>query len=202
MSFLWAAIAHFIALTSPGPDTAIVLRQTTMHGRWSGIKASIGIGFGIFFHSVLAISGFSLLILSNENLKFYVSVIGGAYIVYLSIIMLKDDPRPNENNFNRFFQNPFMAGFITNVLNIKAFLFFVSLFSVLIQNINILGLYLYPIYFSVTSALWFILLSFLVTTAKIKNINIISNKNISYVLSLVLLLIGLSVIFSGINDYF
>jgi hypothetical protein len=27
--FIWSAIAHFIALTSPGPDTAIVIRQVS-----------------------------------------------------------------------------------------------------------------------------------------------------------------------------
>ena len=67
--FLWSALAHLIALTSPGPDTAIVLRQVSMHGRSEGIKASIGIGFGIYAHCLLAINGISLIILSNDFYK-------------------------------------------------------------------------------------------------------------------------------------
>ncbi len=36
--FIWSALAHFIALTSPGPDTAIVLRQVSLYGRKEAIK--------------------------------------------------------------------------------------------------------------------------------------------------------------------
>ena len=63
--FLWSALAHLIALTSPGPDTAIVLRQVSLHGRVEGIKAAIGIGLGIYVHCLLAINGISLIILSK-----------------------------------------------------------------------------------------------------------------------------------------
>ena len=63
--FIWSSIAHFIALTSPGPDTAIIIRQVTLHGRKSGFIAALGIGFGISVHCFLAISGISLFILSR-----------------------------------------------------------------------------------------------------------------------------------------
>ena len=52
--FIWSAVAHLIALTSPGPDTAIVIRQTSIYGRADGIKASLGIGIGIYIHCILA----------------------------------------------------------------------------------------------------------------------------------------------------
>ena len=38
--FIWSSIAHIIALTSPGPDTAIIIRQVTMHGKKSGYIAA------------------------------------------------------------------------------------------------------------------------------------------------------------------
>ena len=72
--FLWSAIAHLIALTSPGPDTAIVLRQVSLYGREEGIKAAIGIGFGIYIHCLLAINGISMIIISNEFYKFIISL--------------------------------------------------------------------------------------------------------------------------------
>ena len=68
--FIWSAFAHLIALTSPGPDTAIVIRQVSIHGRVEGIKTAIGIGFGILVHCILAISGISLLILANDCLLY------------------------------------------------------------------------------------------------------------------------------------
>ena len=66
--FLWSALAHLIALTSPGPDTAIVLRQVSLHGRVEGIKAAIGIGLGIYVHCLLAINGISLIIFGERPL--------------------------------------------------------------------------------------------------------------------------------------
>ena len=71
--FIWSALAHLIALTSPGPDTAIVIRQTSIYGRKEGFKAALGIGVGIYAHCFLAINGISLIILSNDFYKFIIS---------------------------------------------------------------------------------------------------------------------------------
>ena len=64
--FIWSSIAHLIALTSPGPDTAVTIRQVSLYGRNAGIFTAIGIGVGIYIHCFLAINGISLFILENE----------------------------------------------------------------------------------------------------------------------------------------
>ena len=46
--FIWSAFAHLIALTSPGPDTAIVIRQVSIHGRIEGITTQISTSLGFF----------------------------------------------------------------------------------------------------------------------------------------------------------
>ena len=46
--FLSAAIAHLLAVMSPGPDTAIIFQQSFGKGRSAGILTALGIGFGIF----------------------------------------------------------------------------------------------------------------------------------------------------------
>ena len=91
--FIWSALAHLIALTSPGPDTAVVLRQVSLYGRKEGYKTSIGIGIGIYIHCVLAVNGISLIIISNDLYKFMISLVGGAYILFLGLSMLKSDLR-------------------------------------------------------------------------------------------------------------
>jgi len=96
--FIWSSIAHLIALTSPGPDTAIVFRQVALNGRKSGVMASIGIGFGISIHCFLAISGISLFIVSNVLYKFIISLFGGSYLIYLSAMMLKHSEEPSLNS--------------------------------------------------------------------------------------------------------
>ena len=151
--FFWSAIAHLIALTSPGPDTAIVLRQVSLHGRKEGFRASLGIGLGIYIHCILAVNGISIIIVSNELYKFLVSLVGGIYIMYLGISMLKTNIN-NLSKENVSFQtnkNSFIAGFVTNIFNVKAFLFFVSLFTILIDSINDILFYIYHFYFDITS---------------------------------------------------
>jgi len=202
--FLWSALAHLIALTSPGPDTAIVLRQVSMHGRSEGIKAAIGIGFGIYAHCLLAINGISLIILSNDFYKLIISLIGGIYILYLGMNMFMSNLQvTNEiNNNSNQSRNSFLNGLITNIFNIKAFLFFVSLFSIIIDNLNGIYFYIYPLYFAVMSSIWFIFLSFIVTASKNQTFNIYSNKYILSVMSIILCGIGLLIIIRSIYEYF
>jgi len=200
--FLWSALAHLIALTSPGPDTAIVLRQVSLHGRAEGIKAAIGIGFGIYAHCLLAINGISILVLSNDFYKLIISLIGGSYILYLGMNMLLSNSELRTKRNSNKSRNSFLNGLITNIFNIKAFLFFVSLFSIIIDNLDGIYFYIYPIYFAVMSSIWFIFLSFIVTTSKNKNFNVYSNKYISSVMSIILCAIGLLILIRSIYEYF
>jgi len=200
--FIWSSIAHFIALTSPGPDTAIIIRQVTMHGRKSGFIAALGIGFGISVHCFLAISGISLFILSNDLYKLLISIFGGSYIIYLSIMMLKTSENISSSTSEDYKPlNSFATGFITNIFNIKAFIFFVSLFTILIESIDGIYFYLYPIYFSITSCLWFVFVSYMLSL-KNNSFNIHENNIIKYIMSLLLCIIGLSIFFKSVYEYF
>ncbi|MDA9958119.1 LysE family translocator [Gammaproteobacteria bacterium] len=200
--FIWSSIAHFIALTSPGPDTAIIIRQVTLHGRKSGFIAALGIGFGISVHCFLAISGISLFILSNDLYKLLISIFGSSYLIYLSIMMLKTSKNIASSTSEDYKPlNSFATGFITNIFNIKAFIFFVSLFTILIESIDGIYFYLYPIYFSITSCLWFVLVSYMLSL-KNNSFNIHENNIIKYIMSLLLCIIGLLIFFRSVYEYF
>ena len=202
--FIWSALAHLIALTSPGPDTAVVLRQVSLYGRKEGYKTSIGIGIGIYIHCVLAVNGISLIIISNDLYKFMISLVGGAYILFLGISMLKSDLRevPVVHNKSLENANSILNGLITNIFNVKAFLFFVSLFAVLIDGLSSFYFYIYPIYFAITSSLWFMLLSYLTTISTNKSLNIYSNTYIAHIMSITLCLIALFILVRSFYEYF
>ena len=202
--FIWSALAHLIALTSPGPDTAVVLRQVSLYGRKEGYKTSIGIGIGIYIHCVLAVNGISLIIISNDLYKFMISLVGGAYILFLGISMLKSDLRevPVVQNKSLENANSILNGLITNIFNVKAFLFFVSLFAVLIDGLSSFYFYIYPIYFAITSSLWFTLLSYLTTISTNNSLNIYSNTYIAYIMSITLCLIALFILVRSFYEYF
>ena len=202
--FIWSALAHLIALTSPGPDTAVVLRQVSLYGRKEGYKTSIGIGIGIYIHCVLAVNGISLIIISNDLYKFMISLVGGAYILFLGISMLKSDLKEVSVVQNKSLENAnsILNGLITNIFNVKAFLFFVSLFAVLIDGLSSFYFYIYPIYFAITSSLWFTLLSYLTTISTNKSLNIYSNTYIAHIMSITLCLIAIFILVRSFYEYF
>ena len=117
--FIWSALAHLIALTSPGPDTAVVLRQVSLYGRKEGYKTSLGVGIGIYIHCVLAVNGVSLIILSNVLYKFLISLIGGIYVLYLGISMFRADLTevPVFKNESIKNANSLLNGLITNTVS-------------------------------------------------------------------------------------
>jgi len=201
--FLSSAIMHLIALTSPGPDTAIVIRQVSLYGRKEGFKTAVGIGIGIYLHCLLAINGISLIITSNELYKFLISIIGSVYIMYLGINMFISKSENFTNNESKVTpKSSIIIGFITNVFNIKAFLFFVSLFTILIEDLVDFYFYVLPVYFALTSSFWFIFLSYIFTVSKNKNFNVYSNKYLSSIMSLILCFIALFILIRSIYEYF
>jgi threonine/homoserine/homoserine lactone efflux protein len=201
--FLWSAIAHLIALTSPGPDTAIVIRQVSLYGRIEGFKTALGIGIGIYLHCLLAINGISLIIVSNDLYKFIISIVGGLYILYLGVNMfISKSVAKEDSEIGTKRNNSLLAGLITNVFNVKAFLFFVSLFTILIEDLNNIYFYVFPIYFALTSSLWFIFLSYIITASEHKTFNAYSNKYLSSIMSLILCFIALFIIFRSLYEYF
>ena len=59
--FLTVVITHLLAVISPGPDFALISRQSIKYGRKTSIFTSLGIGFGILFHVTYCILGIEIL---------------------------------------------------------------------------------------------------------------------------------------------
>ena len=79
-------------------------------------------------------------------------------------------------------------------MNIKALIFFVSLFTIIIDSLAGIWLLIYPIYFGLVTSAWFSFLSYMLTTPKI---NIVFNKHsdtIDKISSIFLLVIGLLIL--------
>ena len=172
MEFFTVAILHLFAVASPGPDFALVTRQSLRYNRKVAIWTSLGIGVGILFHSLLAITGLVLLITSNELFSTILKIIGSLYLLYLgvnSILGSKGLDNIEQENTNTDKFNGFLAGLITNVTNIKAILFFITVFSVVIGTGNNLYLLLYGAYMALATFIWFSIISYIFTSEGFKN---------------------------------
>ena len=163
MMFFSAALAHLLAVMSPGPDTAIIFHQSFAKGRVQGILTALGIGSGIFIHCFFAISGISLLIYSSDEAKFFIKCMGAIYLLYLGISFFISKKSSKTDESKVLFKNPFIIGFVTNLLNVKAFLFTVSLFSFINLDSNTLMSLIYLLYFPLITAAWFSFVSYALT---------------------------------------
>ena len=171
MEFLTVAILHLFAVASPGPDFVLITRQSLRYNRKVAIWTSLGIGTGILFHSLLAITGLVLLITSNELFSIILKIIGSLYLLYLgfnSILRSKEESNIEEEITNTYKLNGFLAGLITNITNIKAILFFITVFSVVLDTGNNLYLLLYGAYMALATFIWFSIISFVFTSEGFK----------------------------------
>ncbi len=130
------ALAHLLAVVSPGPDFAIVLRQSVTHGRRTGIWTSAGIGTAILLHVTYSLLGIGLLLRSSLFWFGLLKYAGVLYLAWLGVQALRSKPRGTDLAISGA-ETPrahgaFATGFLTNALNLKATLFFLALFATVI----------------------------------------------------------------------
>src|SRR5689334_4085924 len=93
VEFFKVAVAHLLAVASPGPDFALVLKQSLSHGRRIAICTSLGIGAAILVRVTYSLLGLGLLIRGSETWFNVVKYAGAAYIAWLGIQALRSAPR-------------------------------------------------------------------------------------------------------------
>ena len=169
--FLTIAVLHLFAVASPGPDFILVSRQCLRYGRRIAIWTSLGIAIGILFHVALSLTGLSILLQNQPDLFWYIKLLASLYIGYLGIVSLVskssnklvEDATGQAGNQLR----SVTTGLLTNVLNPKALIFFITVFAVAInKETGIFIKSLLGIYMSVATFIWFALVSILLTNKK------------------------------------
>jgi RhtB (resistance to homoserine/threonine) family protein len=141
LEFCQVALAHLLAVASPGPDFAVVVRQSLTHGRRAGIWTSIGVGSAISLHIAYSLLGLGVLLKNSPAWFELVRFAGAAYLAWLGVHSLRSRPvseTPPKETFAVTGSTPaasrsFVRGFLTNALNPKATLFFLSLFALVVD---------------------------------------------------------------------
>jgi len=134
------ALAHLLAVASPGPDFAMVVRQSLAFGRGAGVWTAGGIGSGILFHVAYGLFGLTWLTHRYPQSLTLLGFAGALFLLWMGSQAIRARPMPEsaaENlpppqpgDYARFFG----IGVLTNVLNPKAILFFVALFTAVITG--------------------------------------------------------------------
>lgn len=131
--FLTIVVAHALAVASPGPDFAIVLRQSLHHGRRTALWTSFGIGCGLSVHIAYCLLGLGLVLKNSPTALTVVKWLGAAYLAWVGVQALRSRAKTDDIDLRADASAPsaraaWSTGFLVNVLNPKAALFFISLF--------------------------------------------------------------------------
>lgn len=125
-----------LAVISPGPDFAMVSRNSLLRSRRAGVLTALGIGGGVLVHVTYTLLGIGLVIQQSLLLFTVLKLAGAAYLVWLGIKMLRarsggtvttDTAQPMGD------AAALRTGFLTNALNPKTTVFIVSLFMQVVE---------------------------------------------------------------------
>ena len=173
--FLTVALIHLLAVASPGPDFAIVVRESVAHGRRTGVFTALGVGTGILVHVIYSLLGIGLVVSQSIVLFNVLKWLAAAYLLYIGIKALRArpaDPSAAEQahtHVPRRARGAFVTGFVTNGLNPKATLFFLSLFTVVIDpHTPLLMQAGYGLYLALATATWFCLVAWLFSQPRVR----------------------------------
>ena len=180
--FITIAIAHLLAVASPGPDFAVVLKQSVNGGVRAGLWTSAGVGTGIFLHVAYCVLGVALLLSRVDWLFVLVKLIAAAYLAWLGLQALwhacrSADVMRASAGAELAPMRAFSTGFLTNGLNPKATLFFLALWTVVISPetpVAIQGLY--GVYLALATFVWFAMLSRLLGQPRVRGLLLRSGK--------------------------
>ena len=124
--FLLFLAAALVLAATPGPGIFYVLARTLAGGRREGIQSSFGTFFGGLFHVFAAALGVSAILAASALAFHTVKYAGAAYLVFLGVKMIRsrNTELPSETTAPK--GGAFRQGVLTEALNPKTALFFLS----------------------------------------------------------------------------
>jgi threonine/homoserine/homoserine lactone efflux protein len=179
--FAKVAVAHLLAVASPGPDFAMVVRQSLAHGRRAAVWTSIGIGTAILVHATYALLGIGILLRTYPVALVSVKFLGAGYLAWIGARALTSRPRRGmagaPAGAEAELSGPaepapgaaWTTGFLTNAFNPKVTLFFVAIFASLIDPATPKLIQAgYGLWMSGTTMAWFSMVSVFFTRDEVR----------------------------------
>jgi RhtB (resistance to homoserine/threonine) family protein len=129
----WLAVSAVLIVT-PGPDTALVIRNALRSGARAASLTALGVGLGSLAWAVAAALGVALILQRSATAFTVLKLAGAGYLVYLGLRSILSDARPKPAMTVASLPGPALAdrgaigqGLLNNLLNPKAGAFFVTI---------------------------------------------------------------------------
>jgi RhtB (resistance to homoserine/threonine) family protein len=168
-----------LAAISPGPDFVMAVRNSVIYSRRAGLFTAMGFAFAVCVHAFYSIIGVGALIAQSVLLFSMIKYIGAGYLLYIGFKALRSKgynmpSAQNDKTIGHLRKEmgavqALRSGFITNLFNPKATLFFLALFT---QILSPETPYSVQAFFGLTCAVmvwaWFTLVALFLTHRRIQ----------------------------------
>jgi RhtB (resistance to homoserine/threonine) family protein len=135
--FTFFILSLFVVM-SPGIDTALITKRTISDGRKDGYSMALGITAGSLVHTFAAAFGLSAILMQSAVAFEIVKYVGAIYLIYLGISSFisrkKKDPDSHNQPNIEVKSSAFKQGLLSNVLNPKVAMFFLTFLPQFIQT--------------------------------------------------------------------
>ena len=166
-NYLGFLLAGIVMNLTPGADSIYIITRSVTQGKKAGIYSVLGIGSGAIVHIILAAFGLSTLLAKSILLFNIVKWVGAAYLIYLGIKTFLDKSNLFDTEKTELDKvdlgKIYRQGFLTNVLNPKVAIFFLSLLPQFIKPefaSNIIPFLILGGTFLFTGTLWCLFLAY------------------------------------------
>lgn len=201
--FLTIALLHLLAVISPGPDFALISRNSLVYSRRTGVYSALGIALGILVHVTYCVVGVGLLIASSVVLFSMVKFLGAAYLIFIGWQSLRTKSVSEHNGETSGVSHrdlPMLqalrTGFLTNVLNPKATLFFLSVFTQFVHATTPIWVKaIYGIELSIITFAWFAFVAIALSHPRVRLKLSALQPQVERVMGVLLIALGLRVAF-------
>jgi len=208
LAFFTLALAHFLALLSPGVDFFIIVSNTSKYGKISGILTSFGIAFANLIYIFFAILGISM-IQDNLNMFVFIKILGALYLLYIAKSLLEAKKRDlfkkseaGTKALKAGLLKHFFVGFFSALLNPKNSIFYFTLFSLSIKDNTTMGTqYLYAAWMFFAVLFWDIFIVTLLSNKKSKLFMQKYSNTIEKVSAYILIIISFLILYEIINNH-
>ncbi|KKD06948.1 LysE family translocator [Streptomyces sp. WM6386] len=197
---LAVAVITVLAVIAPGADFAMVIRNSYLHGRRTGLFAATGVAAGVLVHVTYTMLGVGLLIASSTFLFTVIKLVGAAYLVYIGVRTFRTRGEVQLDLETTSDLTPLKAlrsGFLTNVLNPKTTLFVVSTFAQVVSpGTPVYQQVGYGLFMSLAHLLWFGVVAVFFSHDRMRTLMLRGQKILNKVIGSVLAGLGVSLAFA------
>lgn len=169
-NLMLVGMVTILAVVSPGPDFAIIVRNGLRFGRKLGLATAAGIGCGVIVHTTYILLGLGYVVSTFSWVLEVIRYAGAAYLIWLGIssflpakqaeIKSDEGRKVDDCSVSAAFRN----GFMCNVLNPKTVCFFMALFTQVIRPETPMSVQIgIGIFIAMTHLLWFSFVVFVLT---------------------------------------